>query len=168
MAKQLTFAAYTFDELSDKAKDKARQWMRESLGANTDWADSIIDDAKQAGVFLPEWDADSGTASVHCPDVERTVDYILANHGSECDTHKAAKAYRDAMGAIPDTGQDEDEQERTDAAMNILHDELGRCYGNALRAEMEYMFYGEGLDDTIEANSYLFSEDGSRTVTLNA
>ena len=36
---------YQFNELSDSAKERARDWWRTVLGDDTDWADCVIDDA---------------------------------------------------------------------------------------------------------------------------
>ena len=47
--KQITTTVYNFSELSDKAKEKARQWWRDSFEFD---ASSILDDAKEIGEFL--------------------------------------------------------------------------------------------------------------------
>jgi hypothetical protein len=47
--KQITTTVYNFSELSDKAKEKARQWWRDSFEFD---ASSILDDAKAIGKFL--------------------------------------------------------------------------------------------------------------------
>lgn len=168
--KQITLTAYSFHELSDKAKDKARQWMRECIGADTQWADCIIEDAKNAGVMLPEWDADSGTAQAHCPNVHESMQLILKDHGRECDTYKATHAYMLEIErvALATEWPEDEADEAMDAAVSRFQNELGAAYGKMLRDEMEYQFYGLGLDETIEANDYLFTKDGSRTAVLNA
>jgi hypothetical protein len=35
---------YTFDELSDEAKERARDWFREGVGEDAFWAESVIED----------------------------------------------------------------------------------------------------------------------------
>lgn len=42
---------YSFDELSDQAKEKAREWFREG-NLDYDWFDSLYDDAVQIGEIL--------------------------------------------------------------------------------------------------------------------
>jgi hypothetical protein len=49
--KTISTKVYTFDELSDTAKDKAREWYRE-CGFGYDWYDSVYDDAKTIGKIL--------------------------------------------------------------------------------------------------------------------
>lgn len=45
MSRQVCKTVYTFDELDDKAKARARDWYREGFGQDTDWADYVIEDA---------------------------------------------------------------------------------------------------------------------------
>lgn len=47
-----TYLLYQFDELSDKAKAKAREWFREGFGQDTYWAESVIEDAERMGTFM--------------------------------------------------------------------------------------------------------------------
>jgi len=47
--KTLTFNAYTFSELSDAAKEFARDWFRQSSGFDADY---VTNDAKQIGAML--------------------------------------------------------------------------------------------------------------------
>src|SRR5690349_7069500 len=42
---------FTFDELSDDAKDKAREWYREA-SCHDEWWDAVYDDATQCGKIL--------------------------------------------------------------------------------------------------------------------
>lgn len=43
---------YSFSELSDKAKDKARNWYREVSNSDNFWSESTIDEAKEQGVNM--------------------------------------------------------------------------------------------------------------------
>jgi hypothetical protein len=45
--RNVTTTVYTFDELSDNAKEKAREWWR-SNGLDYEWYDSCIDDIKES------------------------------------------------------------------------------------------------------------------------
>jgi hypothetical protein len=44
-----TVNLYTFDELSDSAKEKARQWWREASSDDTFWSECTIEEAKEQG-----------------------------------------------------------------------------------------------------------------------
>ena len=166
MPVQKTVTAYTFDELSDKAKDKARQWMREGTFDSTDWAQFVEEDAEQAGAKLIEWDADRGTAKVKMYDPDSTAEYILTNHGKGCDTWTAADNYTAAM---TEASKEQDDDERGEAIETIRADfytELGAAYGATMRKEYQYRQSDEATDEDIRANDYLFTEEGSRTAIL--
>lgn len=47
-----TISIYGYDELSDKAKEKARAWWRHRSHHDTDWSGPTIEEAKDQGVFL--------------------------------------------------------------------------------------------------------------------
>lgn len=49
--KQKIINVYSYDELSDKAKEKAREWYRE-YGLDYEWWDFCIDDFKEIGKIL--------------------------------------------------------------------------------------------------------------------
>ena len=46
------YAIYKFNELSEKAKEKAREWWRSGSALETDWEEQTIDDMKEAGRIL--------------------------------------------------------------------------------------------------------------------
>jgi hypothetical protein len=50
--KTITIQAYTFDELSDSAKQKARDWFREASAGDDWWSESAIDEAVEQGQLL--------------------------------------------------------------------------------------------------------------------
>jgi hypothetical protein len=43
--RELITTVYQFDELSDEAKERAREWWREATAGDNDFAESVIDDA---------------------------------------------------------------------------------------------------------------------------
>ncbi len=51
MREQISITAYTFDELSDDAKEKARDWYRERA-LDYEWYDHVFDMAKEVGAAL--------------------------------------------------------------------------------------------------------------------
>ena len=173
--KTITVNAFTFDELSDKAKDKARQWMREGIDVD-EWSDQVTEDAAQVGVKITGFDVGRGN------DIQGTVDQpettahkILKDHGDMCNTHKTASDYlserdtlltqwpRDENGEFENEGDLDDKLDEIDAdfTKSILEDYLAD-----LRSAYEYAYSDEAVDETIEANEYLFTEDGSRTTVL--
>lgn len=49
MSRTVTKQVFQFDELSDSAKEKARDWFREGLMQDNDWYDSTYEDAERIG-----------------------------------------------------------------------------------------------------------------------
>jgi len=47
-----TRTLYTFDELSEQAQEKARDWYRNASADDSFWSECVIDDAKQAAALL--------------------------------------------------------------------------------------------------------------------
>lgn len=43
---------FKFDELGDKAKEKAREWYRRASDGDTFWSESVIEDAKSVGKLM--------------------------------------------------------------------------------------------------------------------
>ncbi len=52
MPKKRTIQVYQFDELSDEAKEKAREWWRRGQDGDTFWSECVLDDAKEIGKFM--------------------------------------------------------------------------------------------------------------------
>lgn len=50
--KTKTVKVYQFNELSEKAKEQARAWMRESMQGDEFYAEGVIDDAKAIGKLM--------------------------------------------------------------------------------------------------------------------
>ena len=57
MSRTITTTVYKYAELSDKAKDKARDWFRNGFYDDSFWSDCVIDDAKACLEHLG-WDVD--------------------------------------------------------------------------------------------------------------
>lgn len=51
MPKTITTTVYTFSELDEKAREKAREWYREG-GFDYDWYDSVYEDAKSIAALM--------------------------------------------------------------------------------------------------------------------
>ena len=169
--KQLTINAYTFDELSDKAKDKARQWAREYLTDN--WEAQVIEDAAQVGIKITGWDI--GRAQTIDLEFEDsaflTAKRIMEEHGEACDTWETA---RGILQLQEGTQAAYDSAEITEGEANDRHadeveaftKEIGECYLKMLREAYDHAMSNEGVDEMIEENEYLFTEEGSRVTIL--
>jgi hypothetical protein len=160
----VTRTIYKFEELSDKAKDKAREWYRVAA-AYDEWWDCIYADAKTIGLKITSFDLDrSRHAKGELVETPVTVArLIIENHGESCETHKTAREYQEIVAAINERATEDDdlieelEQARDEFKRSLLED-----YSIMLRKEYEYLQSDEYVDETIEANDYEFTEKGER------
>jgi hypothetical protein len=153
---------YKFDELSDEAKERARDWFRQSID---DWWDVVYEDAKEIGLKIESFDLnrreiDGGLTKT----TAETISLILNNHGDQCDTYKVAKRYqarvlRQAVIDKLDESVDEDQEEDYDLR-NEFRRELLKAYLVMLDTEYDWQHSDECIDENIEANDYEFTEDG--------
>ena len=157
---------YTFDELSDDAKQNAVENLYD-LNIDYDWWESTYEDAKQIGCKIEGFDTGRGSnCDLVCKDACRTARLILENHGNECDTFKLAEEYaKDHEKIIYDADKDEDGEILYDAdALTDLDAEferaLGEEYLSILRQEYDYQTSEEAIIETIKANEYEFTEEG--------
>lgn len=172
---------YQFDELSDKAKGKARDWYR--VGAlDYEWWNYIYDDAATVGLRITAFDLDrrKGVEGKLTIGLAESCKAILKEHGPSCGTHKLAgdflKAYNTLDNAKDEairamTPEDIDNEKETDILehfevdVEALEEEyayaLREEYASMLQKEYEYLLSDECVDETIQANDYEFAEDGT-------
>lgn len=156
-----------FAELSDEAKETARNWMRECITVE-DWSDHIVnEDAASVGIKITGWDIGRGNSiDGTIDDTEGTAHQIVKNHGDECDTYKTAAAYLKERDELIDTFKEGADEDYTDEKLDELGEEFSRAiledYLSMLRKEYEYAYSDEAIDENIEANEYDFDEDGER------
>lgn len=163
---------YTFDELTDKAKERARDWYREHA-LDYDWYDCTYEDAKTIGLEITGFDL--GRAQTvdarFLSSAEETAHKIEKEHGEKCETFIDAKAYlvqRDALvnAAEKDENGDFVDEYALDNALDEIDTEFLRTlcedYRIMLEKEMEYLLSDESVDETILANEYTFTETGKR------
>ena len=160
---------YNFNELSDRAKDTARDWWRQGA-LDHDWWESIYEDAEQIGIKITSFDTgrswDITGDFIGTP--EETADKILAEHGGSTDTAAEASAFLKTLGAFMATAEkDEDgellslslEADRLDIVTEFRRALLEQ-YLVMLRSEAEYQLSDEVADEMLSANAYEFTEDG--------
>lgn len=175
MQKDITIKAYTFDELSEKAKDKARAWFNEGNLWDQRYSPTF-EDAKQAGITIDDFETDAWenvfNMRISLDDgALNTMNYILDNHGEHCDTYKAALDYQNAIDALPDLPVETAANYRevhsalcegADAIEGEFIQALEKCYTRMLKQEFEDMRSNDYIDETILANEYWFNEHGER------
>ena len=158
MPKQKITTVYQFDELDDKAKERAREWYR--AGAlDYEWWESTYEDAAQVGLKITAFDlgrAQSIDGELTMSAME-SVSNILTTHGEDCDTYKLASRYYPRLLA-----QDIEDEEAAQQLEEEYVRELKEEYWHMLNREMEYLLSDECVDETIMANEYEFLENGKR------
>ena len=164
-----TINIYKYDELSDRAKEAARDWWRQGA-LDYDWWDCIFDDAVGIGLKINEFDA--GRSSLITGDFinkpDDTTAKILAEHGEDTPTAAEARYYQKTMAEFMATAEkDEDgelatyalDDEKLGSEADFRH-ALLQQYLTALRNEEEYQLSDEVAEETIRANEYEFWENG--------
>ena len=147
---------YTFDELSDSAKEKAREWYRNNC-LDYEWWDLIYNEATSLFLKLTTFglDRDRHAEGVFTNGALECANAIESQHGESCETFKTAKAFLAARGGIVDAAKLDDCD--TEFLASLLED-----YAIILQKEYEYLLSDEAVDESIVANEYTFTESGKR------
>lgn len=170
--KTIKTKVYEFAELTDAAKEKARDWYREHA-LDYEWWDSTYYDAERVGLKITGFDLDRNRHATgkFIASAEECAHKIEKEHGDECETFKTAQAYLKERDEIVNTAErDEDgefvsqydlDEKLDDADAEFLKSIL-EDYSIMLQNECEYLLSNESVDDCIIANQYTFTEAGKR------
>ena len=143
---------FSFEELEDEAKEKARDWYREQGGLlDYEWWDCLYEDAKNIGVKITAFDLSRSTIKgelLQSP--TKICCAIIEQHGATCDTYKLAQRYFKSK-----------HEHKTDTREEFLQQILEE-YLSMLRKEVEHLESDESVDETLCANDYAFDEQGKR------
>ena len=110
--KTIKVKVFSYDELNEDAKEKARQWFSEGFDGRWEWQ-GIIEDAKQIGLSILELEQHRPNRGDFWTTADDTAQKIITNHGSTCETYKSAKRY---LLAVRELGNEPDEEENYNAA----------------------------------------------------
>lgn len=173
--KKRTINIYEFDELSDEAKEVARQWWRDAA-CSDDWWEGTYSDAALIGIKITEFDIDQGNYIEF--DLEdgsfETARAIIKNHGKVCDTYKLSANYLKESDALYDTRDAMHEDDSTEEQITTYEEDkidehrreyegaIGEEYLTMLRGAYENYYSDEVVTENIVSNEYEFLEDGSR------
>lgn len=134
---------YFFSELGEEAQNKAIEEFSD-INTNFNWYEHIITEAKELGLYIGPWDLDRHRITGHFTKRSKMIaQQILVDHGPICDTCRTAKRYL-----------------RGETSMEDFLKELLNDYLTLLKKEWEYATSRAAIVETIEANSYEFTEDG--------
>jgi len=181
---------YSFDELSDDAKDKAREWWRTCFSQDSDWHEYAIEDAKECMTLLGFavadvlytgfWSQGDGacfTGQWYAENV-RPVKAMRAHAPKDTkllrlsrDLNRLARRDKEACATLThrdrycheNTIEFSVDCRRDDTAVTLK--ELGReamqWIYRQLEAEYEYQTADAQVDDAIRANEYEFTGSGA-------
>lgn len=152
---------YPLSQLSDSAKEKAREWYRS--GIDYEWYESTYDDAERIGLKIIAFEIERYCEGNFTGSPKTTANLIISEHGAECETAKTAKLYLKALEEIYSLEKSEDEQENClETATEEFLTSLLEDYRIMLGKEWEYLNSDEQVDESILANEYTFTADGVR------
>jgi hypothetical protein len=169
--KTIEIKLYKFNELSEEAKQTA---IEKNIDINLleDWYDSICEDAKNIGLKITSFDLDrnrnaKGDFLLSACEVAQN---ILNEHVESCETYKTAQSFMEDWQPVFNDYMNEEsenyESRELEDEMQDLEDDflksLCEDYSIMLQNEYEYLYSDEAIIETIEANDYDFTEDGSR------
>jgi hypothetical protein len=186
MSHTISTEVFKFDELSDAAKENAREWWREASAGDNYFSESVIDDAKEVGRMLGfdvsdvYWSGFSSQGDGACiVGTWRAADVKAAELRAYAPTDKRlaeirksmrafARAHRDNSASITHRDRychehsvsievDQDEETFSEIARDFM-----RWIYRQLETQYDYEQSDEQVDDTICANEYTFTENGRR------
>lgn len=162
--REIKVKLYQYDELNEKAKEKALEWFSNAFAYDEFW-EFMYEDAENVGLKITAFDlyrrTIEGEILTSAPQV---IEEILANHGNACETYKTAKSYEQPFKILEEKRDEENEdfeEEFGNTEHEFLHDIL-EDYLILLQHEADYRESREYLEEGIIANEYEFTEDGKR------
>jgi len=174
--KTRTINIYSFDELSAKAKEVARNWFREA-SSNDEWWDFIYEDAERIGLKITSFDLDRRlhAKGKFIKDAFYSANAILKEHGEDTETAKDAKVFlgewkeskksyhkekRDVDGDMNHDVEDFEDSEVAEELEAAFLKTLLDDYARMLQSDSDYRDSDESIDENIRANDYEFYENG--------
>lgn len=154
--REITIQAYTFDELSDAAKETARNWFRETMPAA--WCDesaaSIVNFCEAFGVRMVNYEVDTGSY-YYKTDADnsnfRGIDYLLAEKMGLSDGYIIGEIMREVFL----------QNFKEHGALYAFNEALDAGF-RSWRDDLAYQDSDESIDEVISINEYEFDHAGNR------
>jgi hypothetical protein len=154
----LEITAYTFDELSETAKEVALYNNRD-INTNYDWYQYVYDDAENFGIKILSFDVYYKNITIKLTlDPLDVANNILNECCPTSDLYSFAEAYRYAYNKLDDTGDDTDE--KLEELASVFKHALRKEYIGILAREYDYLESDEAVIESLMANMYEFTADG--------
>lgn len=160
-----TIKCYQYKELSDIAKQRAKEWFLNSPDDFGAW-EYMKENAKEVGIKLDG--THRGTMEGSFTDSPLTcIEKILKNHGEQCETYKTAKKFEEKFRVcqvlIRLKGENEETQELDEKFAEEIEEFLNEIledYRIMYEKQIEYQYSDEFVNEMMEANEYEFDENG--------
>jgi hypothetical protein len=168
--KTKTIEIFEFNELSESAKDKALDNVRQG-SYQSEWWDCTYEDAQAIGLCLTGFELDRYRRALGNfeDSAEACAHLIIDNHGEACETYLTARAYltdRDKLieSAPIDADGELENEYNLDSDIDNLDNEFLRSiledYSMQLQREYEHLDSKEHLLEMIDCNGYTFTSNG--------
>lgn len=167
--KTKTINVYQYKELSESAKEKARQWYCEGFDGQFEW-DCTKDDAKTIGLKLDGMERDYMRGSF-LTSARECAESILKEHGESCKTYKTAESFlKERDKTVDDAERDENGELVSEYDLDQKLDEIEEEFLKSIledyrimyEKDIEYQQSEEAIAESMEANEYEFDENGKR------
>jgi hypothetical protein len=178
----ITRVLYKYEELTEQAKEKAKNGFLENGGLDYPWWECIYEDAKTIGLTIESFDLDrvnlDGKLIVN-PCLVSVK--IRENHGKDCATYKLAvefiekfldlekqiSAYEELLNHQETLGESEEKQlceieDKREQSEEEFTKKLKGCYVDMLRDYWNFLNSEEHITETLICNEWEFLEDGTR------
>jgi hypothetical protein len=172
----VTREIYTFEELSEEAKEKAIEKLS-NINLDYEWWESEYEDAANIGLKLTTFELERNKHAEGFflfNSATKVADKIMSEHGNECATYKTAfnflnerdtlvRKFSDGVNfdVVAEENDYEFDREADELEEQFLEDILSD-YADILQKQYEYLYSEEAIKETIEANEYEFTEDGEQ------
>ena len=170
----ITTNVYSFNELSEQAQRNAIEKLYD-INVNFDWWEYVYSEAKELGMEINGFSLDR---NYHCnikfkDNVFDICHKIKSEHGESCDTYKTAinwlKEYDLLFAEYEDENKkgyvDTEKECDFDNELSDLEDDfknsISSNYLSMLKSEYEYLTSEKVIKETIIANEYEFTENGT-------
>jgi len=160
---------YEFQELNDKAKEKARDWWRDA-SMHDEWWQFIYWNAEEIGLKITGFDIGRGNdiTGGFTDSPEEVAKKIMSEHGDMSETYADARNFLKELKDFMEKSEKDEwgelatlklENER-EAIENEFEYAILQNYLSMLKKEYEWMISDEQVEDAITCNEYEFTEEG--------
>ena len=169
----VTYEIFKFNELSETAKTKALDDHRYVEVSDEYWYEHTLDELKDLGIEVPEFDTYRGICKIENNETWQTVaERILKNYGATSEYHILAHIFLPQHSKLSKQLEVLQESEDYDwhevESLEVKIDELEQEFKSDLaheilkdlRSNYEYYTSDECIIERFEANDYEFHADG--------